>query len=53
MFLYFQEEADRKRRTEFKRYEMEKKFEHEQVTKQFIYCEKLQSLAYNQKWLTL
>ena len=33
--MFLQEEADRKRRTEFKRYEMEKKFEHEQVTKQF------------------
>jgi hypothetical protein len=30
-FLFFQEEADKKRREEFKRYEMEKKFEHDQV----------------------
>ena len=32
-FFHFvdQEEADRKRRDEFKRYEMEKKFEHDQV----------------------
>jgi len=32
-----QEEADRKRRDEFKRYEMEKKFEHDQVIVIFIH----------------
>jgi len=30
VLLFTQEEADKKRRTDFKRYEMEKKFEHDQ-----------------------